>query len=89
MQDALLDLLLLLEGLDESGLQTAGVLRLQHLLLVGAHAMLTEDGATVLLLPPARGEVSLTLGALVGFFGCRSGRGLALRLLTWNANKGK
>lgn len=62
LEDPLLDLLLLLQGLDEGCLQSIGVLGLQGLLLVGGHALLAHDGTT-LFLTPAAGEVSLTLSA--------------------------
>lgn len=54
--------LLLLQRLDESVLQPVRVLRLQCLLLIGCHALLTQDPPT--LLPfPVGGEVSSALGA--------------------------
>lgn len=68
MEDALLYLLLLLQGLDEGRLKTVGVLRLQGLLQVGRHALVAQDGAA-LLRAPARREVSLALGAGVWLLG--------------------
>lgn len=65
LQDPLLDLLLLLQGLDEGGLEPVRVLGLQRLLLVGGHAGLAHDGA-VLLLPPAAREVRVALRTQVG-----------------------
>lgn len=54
--------LLLLQGLHKGVLQPVGVLCLQSLLLIGRHALLTEDTAALLLLP-VRGEVGPALGA--------------------------
>lgn len=65
LQDPLLDLLLLLQRLDERGLQPVRVLGLQGLLLIRRHAGFAHDGP-VLLLPPAAGEVGLALSAHVG-----------------------
>lgn len=53
--------LFLLQSLNESVLQPIGVLGLQGLLLIGRHALLTEDATTFLLLP-VWGEVSPALG---------------------------
>lgn len=54
--------LLLLQRLHKRVLQPVGVLRLQSLLLIGGHALLTQDPPT--LLPfPVGGEVSSALGA--------------------------
>lgn len=54
--------LLLLQGLHKGVLQPVGVLRLQSLLLVGCHALLTEDSSALLLLPVGS-EVGSALGA--------------------------
>ena len=54
--------LLLLQSLHEGVLQPVGVLRLQSLLLIGRHALLTEDPPALLLLPVG-GEVGSALGA--------------------------
>lgn len=71
LEDPLLDLLLLLQGLDEGCLQSIGVLGLQGLLLIGGHALLAHDG-TALLLTPAAGEVGLALSACERLRGNRS-----------------
>lgn len=68
LEDALFNLLLLLECLNESCFQPTGVFSLQGLLLIGRHALVAEDGPS-LLLPPAGGEVCLTLGTGVWLFG--------------------
>lgn len=54
--------LLLLQGLHKGILQPIGVLRLQSLLLIGRHALLTEDSPILLLLPVGC-EVGSALGA--------------------------
>lgn len=68
LQEALLNLLLLLQRLHEGGLQPACVLHFECLLLVGCHAVLTHDGPA-LLLPPAACEVRLALRTHVGLPG--------------------
>lgn len=68
MQYPLLNLLLLLQSFDEGSLQPVGVLCFQGLFLIGCHTGFTHDGS-VLLLPPAAGEVSLTLSTHVGLTG--------------------
>lgn len=78
LEDPLLDLLLLLQGLDEGCLQSIGVLGFQGLLLIGGHALLAHDG-TALLLTPAAGEVGLTLSACEWL---RGGRSLRTSLFT-------
>lgn len=63
LKDALLDLLLLLQGLDKGCLQPVRVLSLQGFLLVGTHTLLAQDRTVTLVLPPARGEVCVALRA--------------------------
>lgn len=53
--------LLLLQSLNKGVFQPVGVLRLQSLLLIGRHALLTKDPPTLLSLPVG-GEVSSALG---------------------------
>lgn len=74
LQDMLLNLLLLLECLNEGRLQPIGVFSLQGLLLIGRHALVTEN-VPGLLLSPAGGKVRLTLGAGVWLFGNGAGHG--------------
>lgn len=57
--------LLLLQGLHKGVLQPVGVFCLQSLLLIGSHALLTEDSPALLLLP-VRGEVGSALGTEEG-----------------------
>lgn len=73
LDNALLDLLFLLERLDKGCLQPIGVLSLQGLLLIGRHALVTEN-VPGLLLSPAGGKVRLTLGACIWLFRNRAGQ---------------
>lgn len=82
LEDALLDLLLLLECLNKGRLQPVGVLGLQGLLLIGGHALVTEN-VPGLLLPPAGGKVCLTLGAGVWLFGNSIGHGSSRAQITY------
>lgn len=62
--------LFLLQGLNKGVLQTVSVFSLQGLLLVGGHALLTQDATTFLLLP-VRGEVSPALGTEEWLHACQ------------------
>lgn len=64
LNDALLYLLLLLQRLDKRSFKTIRMLGFQSLLLIGRHAVFTENCPSFsLILPPAAGEVSIALGA--------------------------
>jgi len=65
LQYPLLNLLLLLQRFYEGSLQSVSVLSFQGLFLIRCHAGFTHNGS-VLLLPPAAGEVSLTLSTHIG-----------------------
>lgn len=78
LKDALLNLLLLLQGLDKGCLQPVRVLGLQGFLLVGTHTLLTQDWTVTLVLPPAWGEVCVALRTRKWLLNRWSCRGAAL-----------
>lgn len=86
LEDTLLNLLLLLECLNKCCLQPIGVLGLQGLLLIGRHALVTEDGPS-LLLSPAGGKVCLTLGAGVWLFGNGASHGSRRAQVTFKKSR--
>lgn len=65
LQYPLLNLLLLLQCFYKGSLQSVSVLSFQGLFLIWCHTGFTHNGS-ILLLPPAAGEVSLTLSTHVG-----------------------
>lgn len=87
LEDLLLYLLFLLQGLDKRSLQPIGVLGLQGLLLIGGHAICTEDGPALgLVLPPTAGKIGDALGAGEGFFD--GGLDWGLPCFSWGKQKG-